>query len=151
MNSAEFHRERVIIGDAEYHVTVGGQGDPVLLLHGFPQTSLCWEQVAAQLMTEHCIVMPDLRGYGESRAPAGGDHGQGYSKREMASELVELMITFGSNRFAVVGGRGVAFSAWRLAHPISRRPVARVDQKTLEMFDRAMTAGYASLARAGAP
>ena len=63
MNSAEFHRERVIIGDAEYHITVGGQGDPVPLLHGFPQTSLCWEQVAAQLMTEHCIVMPDLRGY----------------------------------------------------------------------------------------
>ena len=56
MNSAEFHRERVIIGNAEYHITVGGQGDPVLLLHGFPQTSLCWEQVAAQLVTEHCIV-----------------------------------------------------------------------------------------------
>jgi len=71
MNSAEFHRERVIIGDAEYHITIGGQGDPVLLLHGFPQTSLCWEQVAAQLVAEHCIVMPDLRGYGESRAPAG--------------------------------------------------------------------------------
>lgn len=97
----------------------------MLLLHGFPQTSLGWEQVAAQLVTEHCIVMPDLRGCGESRARAGGDHRQGHSKREMANELVELMITFGSNRFAVVGGRGVAFSAWRLARPISKDPSAR--------------------------
>ena len=148
MNSAEFHRERVIIGDAEYHVTVGGQGDPVLLLHGFPQTSLCWEQVAAQLVAEHCIVMPDLRGYGESRAPAGGDHGQGYSKREMANELVELMITFGSDRFAVVGHDRGGRVGYRMAldHPnaVSRLAVLNI-VPTLDQFEqmgRGASLGY---------
>jgi haloacetate dehalogenase len=78
-----------------------GTGPPVLLLHGFPETHLCWERVAPRLAERHTVVTPDLRGYGASEAPAGGPHGEGYSKREMAVELVELMDELGHERFAV--------------------------------------------------
>jgi haloacetate dehalogenase len=106
---------RHVVADADYHLATGGEGPPVLLLHGFPETSHCWREVAPRLAGEHAVVAPDLRGYGASRAPAGGPHGEGYSKREMAAELVELMGALGHERFAVVGHDRGARVAYRLA------------------------------------
>src|SRR6185503_650220 len=60
------------VGDAAYHVVVDGSGPPVLLLHGFPQTHLCWDRVAPALAERHTVVLADLRGYGASAAPPGG-------------------------------------------------------------------------------
>ena len=68
-----------------------GAGPPVLLLHGFPETHLCWREVAPRLAQSHTVVLADLKGYGASEAPPGGPLGEGYSKREMAAELIELM------------------------------------------------------------
>ena len=103
------------VGDAAYHVVVGGSGPPVLLLHGFPQTHLCWDRVAPALAERHTVVLVDLRGYGASTAPPGGPRGEGYTKREMAAELVQVMAGLGHERYAVVGHDRGARVGYRMA------------------------------------
>ena len=71
---------RLTVGATSYFVATGGDGPALLLLHGFPETHLCWQRVAPALAASHSIVAPDLKGYGASEAPAGGAHGEGYSK-----------------------------------------------------------------------
>jgi haloacetate dehalogenase len=117
VNAVDYRRCRV--GDADYLFALAGRGDPVLLLHGFPQTHYCWRAVIPALAKSHTVVAPDLRGYGGSRAPAGGERGEGFSKREIAAELVELMRALGFERFAVVGHDRGARVAYRVAldHP----------------------------------
>lgn len=136
-----FDQVRMPIGNATYSVVVGGadNGTPVLLLHGFPQTHHCWRHVAPRLATRFKLTIPDLRGYGGSRAPAGGPRGEGYSKREMATELMELMARLGHDRFAVVGHDRGARVAYRLAldHPDRVTKVALLNiLPTLEQFER---------------
>jgi haloacetate dehalogenase len=135
----DFTEARHVVGDADYQLATGGEGPPVLLLHGFPETSHCWRKVAPRLAEQHAVVAPDLRGYGASRAPAGGDHGEGYSKREMAAELVELMGALGHDGFAVVGHDRGARVAYRLAldHPEHVNRVAVLNTvPTLDQFER---------------
>ena len=81
----------------------GGAGPPLLLLHGYPQTHLMWRAVASQLADEFTIVAADLRGYGDSSKPPGGDDHAAYSKRAMAQDMVEVMQTLGFPRFMVAG------------------------------------------------
>ena len=127
------------VGDAAYHVVVGGSGPPVLLLHGFPQTHLCWDRVAPALAERHTVVLADLRGYGASTAPPGGPRGEGYTKREMAAELVQVMAGLGHERFAVVGHDRGARVGYRMAldHPgvVDRLAVLNVIP-TLDQFER---------------
>ena len=78
-----FHHQRLAVRDSDYLVAVGGAGPPALLLHGFPQTHLCWDLVAAALSERHTVIAPDLRGYGATRFPDGGPKGEGYTKRGM--------------------------------------------------------------------
>ncbi len=85
------------------HVVSGGQGPPVLLLHGHPQTHAMWHKIAPKLATEFTLVIADLRGYGDSSTPAEGENHSGYSKRAMALDQVEVMSAFGFEEFAVVG------------------------------------------------
>jgi haloacetate dehalogenase len=136
---AGFDEDQVEVGEATYFVARGGSGPPLLLLHGFPETHLCWELVAPELAASHRVVAPDLRGYGASEAPPPGPHGEGYSKREMAAELVELMAALGHDRFAVVGHDRGARVAFRLAVDHARR-VTRLAVlnivPTLEQFER---------------
>jgi haloacetate dehalogenase len=84
------------------NVAHGGEGTPVVLLHGFPQTHLMWREVARELAEDHLVVVPDLRGYGESDKPVEGDPTT-YSKRTMAADVVSLMRELGHERFAVIG------------------------------------------------
>jgi haloacetate dehalogenase len=136
---AGFEDERVCVGDAEYFVTCGGSGPPVLLLHGFPQTHACWSWIAPALAASHTVVAPDLRGYGESHAPAGGPHGEGYRKGEMAQDLIDLMALLGHDRFAVVGHDRGARVAYRAAldhsEHITRAAVLNI-VPTLDQFAR---------------
>ena len=136
---AGFGQTRHVVGEADYYIAYDGEGPPVLLVHGFPETHICWRAVAPRLARDHTVVAPDLRGYGASRAPAGGPHGEGFSKREMARELVEVMSALGHERFAVVGHDRGARVAYRMAldHPerVARVAVLNV-VPTIEQFER---------------
>lgn len=87
---------------------------PVLvLLHGFPQTHVLWHRVAQRLRDHFRLVMPDLRGYGESSCePGEPDHGN-YSKRAMAEEIVNLVDSLGVGKFSCAATTGAA--GWRIA------------------------------------
>jgi haloacetate dehalogenase len=139
MSLPGFGEDRHPVGEASYFVAHGGAGTPLLLLHGFPQTHACWTRIAPVLARSNRVVAPDLRGYGASAAPAGGPRGEGYSKREMAGELVDLMASLGHERFAVVGHDRGARVAFRLAldHPERVTRVAVVNiVPTIDQFDR---------------
>ncbi len=98
---------------------MAGQGPPVLLLHGAPQSMISWRLVAPDLANDHTVVVTDLRGYGDSSKPADGDKHANYSKRAMALDQVDVMRTLGFDRFAVIGHDRGGRVAHRLAldHP----------------------------------
>jgi len=98
-----FTSERVKTSGAEINLVRAGSGPPVLLLHGAPQTHISWRLVAPELSKTHTVIVPDLRGYGDSsKPPDTADHAN-YSKRAMALDQVEVMTHFGFDRFPVVG------------------------------------------------
>ena len=80
-----------------------GQGPPLLLLHGAPQSMISWRLAAADLARDYTVVVTDLRGYGDSSKPADGENHANYSKRAMALDQVEVMKQLGFERFAVAG------------------------------------------------
>ena len=139
MASRRLEPRRVKVGEVDYHLELGGSGPPVLLLHGFPQTHHCWRKVAPRLAGTYTVVAPDLRGCGDTVAPPGGPRGEGYSKREMAGEVVTLMTLLGFDRFAVVGHDRGARVAYRMAldHParVERLAVLNV-LPTVDQFER---------------
>lgn len=118
-----FSLRRIDVGEAVLRVRIGGAGPPILLLHGHPRTHMTWHRVAPLLATDHTVVCPDLRGYGESSKP--GD----YSKRAMARDFVNLMSAFGHERFAVAGHDRGAAAAIRLVldHPAKVTKLAVLD------------------------
>jgi haloacetate dehalogenase len=134
-----FASTSVAVGSSSYAVATPGHGAPVLLLHGFPQDHTCWQRVAPALAAEHAVVLCDLKGAGESRAPRGGPLGEGYAKRDVAAEPVEVLARAGHERFAVVGHDRGARVAYRMAldHPerVERLCVLNVIP-TAEQFDR---------------
>jgi haloacetate dehalogenase len=127
------------VGATTYRPGVAGSGPPVLLLHGFPQTHYCWHRVAPALTEDNTVVVCDLKGYGASRSAPGGPQGEGFSKREMAGELVELMAGLGFERFAVVGHDRGGRVAYRMAldHPdrVERLAVLNI-VPTVDQFER---------------
>jgi haloacetate dehalogenase len=85
------------------HHRVGGEGPPLLLLHGNPQTHVSWHAIAPQLAERFTVVAADLRGYGDSSAPEPVEGHRNYSFRAMAQDQVTLMRHLGFDRFAVAG------------------------------------------------
>ena len=134
-----FEYADVDAGPTSYRPGTAGSGPPVLLLHGYPQTHYCWHRVAPALAARNTVVLCDLKGYGESRSAPGGPLGEGYGKREMAAELVELMARLGHERFAVAGHDRGARVAYRMAldHPdaVERLAVLNV-VPTVDQFER---------------
>jgi haloacetate dehalogenase len=98
-----FEQMRIETGDVGINLRTGGSGPPVLLLHGYPQTHVMWHLVAPRLAERFTVVVPDLRGYGDSSKPVGGADHAAYSKRVMVGDQVEVMAALGHDRFAVVG------------------------------------------------
>jgi haloacetate dehalogenase len=118
------------------HARLGGSGPPLLVLHGFPQTHLMWRHVAADLASDHTVICPDLRGYGESDKPA--DNGRTYAKRTMAADVVAVARALGHERFALAGHDRGALVAIRagLDHPDAVTRLASLDVlPTLDMWD----------------
>jgi haloacetate dehalogenase len=134
-----FEERRVEVDGLAVRVRTGGRvGAPaLLLLHGFPQTHVLWHRVARALAPHFRLVMPDLRGYGDSAKPAGGPDHAAYSKRAMAAEAVALMQALGHPRFGLVGHDRGGRVAHRLAldHPDRVTRLCVIDiAPTLDMY-----------------
>ena len=136
-----FERREVTLPESgiRLHYRVGGarEGPALVLLHGFPQTHVLWHRVARALQADFRLVLPDLRGYGDSDKPDGGPDHSNYSKRAMASDIVGLMRGMGLDRFAVAGHDRGGRVAHRLAldHPGAVTALAVLDiAPTLDMY-----------------
>jgi haloacetate dehalogenase len=122
-----FEKRRIRTSGASIALEVGGEGPPVLLLHGYPETHAMWHKVAARLARDYTLVCPDLRGYGDSSKPKGLPDHSNYSKRAMARDMVEVMESLGYVAFHVVGhDRG-----GRVAHRMARDHGRRVRSLTV--------------------
>jgi haloacetate dehalogenase len=145
-----FRSERIALPNGlSIRARIGGDGPPILLLHGYPQTSACWHAVAPRLVAAgFSVIAPDLRGYGASDKPvSSGDHAT-YSKRAMAADQIELMRHLGFDRFYMAGHDRGGRVAHRLAldHPDCLKRVAVLDiAPTAVMYestDRDFATGY---------
>jgi len=111
------------------HFRIGGSGQPLLLLHGFPQTHLMWHAVAPRLLEQFSVVVADLPGYGQSfRPPVTADH-SAHSKRALAADLLAAMSELGHLTFAVAGHDRGGRVAYRMAldHPEAVSRLAVLD------------------------
>lgn len=135
-----FERKMVPTPQGPVLALVGGGGPPLLMLHGDPQTHLCWHQIAPRLAERFTVVLTDLRGRGESHKPGHTPDHHPYSKREMAAEQVAVMAHLGFTRFRLVGHDRGARVARRLAldHPDAVESLAVMDiVPALDFYERA--------------
>jgi haloacetate dehalogenase len=143
-----FETVDVDVDGVRIHARVGGEGPPVLLLHGYPQTHVMWHEVAPALAETRTVVVADLRGYGDSGKPASDAAHASYAKRAMAADMAGLMTALGHERFALVGHDRGARVAHRfcLDHPDRVERAAVLDiVPTRHVFanvDRALATVY---------
>jgi pimeloyl-ACP methyl ester carboxylesterase len=112
------------INGTRLHYLVAGKGDPLLLLHGYAQTSHMWRPLIAVLAKTHTVIAPDLRGFGQSAKPDAG-----YDKKTMAQDVHALAASLGHNRVGVVGhdiGLMVAY-AYAAQYPAEVDRIALMD------------------------
>jgi haloacetate dehalogenase len=109
-----FRATTIKTAGSEINALIGGNGPPLLLLHGYPQTHIMWRKVAPELAKTHTVVLTDLRGYGDSSKPASDAAHAAYSKRSMALDQVQAMHSLGFDRFAVLAHDRGARVAHRL-------------------------------------
>jgi haloacetate dehalogenase len=109
-----FQQEIVDTTEARINVAIAGQGFPLLLLHGYPQTHFMWHKIALLLVKDFAVVVTDLRGYGDSSKSQGKPDHSNYSKRVMARDQVEVMSQLGYEEFYLVGHDRGARVAHRL-------------------------------------
>jgi haloacetate dehalogenase len=98
-----FTRTEIKTSGARIVTLTGGSGPPLLLMHGNPFSHLSWQKFAPRLAQEFTVVATDLRGYGDSEKPSGGDDHSGYSFRAMAQDQIEVMEALGHKRFYAAG------------------------------------------------
>jgi haloacetate dehalogenase len=137
-----FTSAMVATGGASIRALRGGSGPPLLLLHGHPQTHVCWHKIAGALAEHFTVVLTDLRGYGDSSKPAGGERSVNYSPRAMARDQLDVMRHFGYERFGVAGHDRGGRVAHRMAldFPAAVSKLAVLDiAPTLTMYARTDT------------
>ncbi len=134
---SHFEVQAVERNGVQLHTRAGGQGTPLLLLHGHPQTMAMWHKVLPALAARHRVVLMDLRGYGDSSRPAPDELHLNHSKREMALDAVAVMRAHGFERFDVLAHDRGARVAHRLAmdHPQAVQRLMLLDiAPTLAMY-----------------
>jgi haloacetate dehalogenase len=134
-----FESHSIEVNGVKIMARKGGSGEPLLLLHGHPQTHAIWHRVAQQLAKTHTVVMTDLRGYGDSSKPQGSQDHLNYSKRVMALDQIEVMRHFGFSEFDVLAHDRGARVAHRLAldHPKAVKRLVLLDiAPTLAMYEK---------------
>ncbi|GAB6389524.1 alpha/beta fold hydrolase [Stutzerimonas marianensis] len=134
-----FQRDEREVNGVRIAYRQGGSGPPLLLLHGYPQTHVIWHRIADRLAERFTVVAADLRGYGDSSKPEGGENHVAYSKREMALDQVELMRRLGFERFDILAHDRGARVSHRLAmdHPGAVRRLILLDiAPTLAMYSQ---------------
>jgi len=134
-----FMKEQIETEKADIAVRRAGDGPPLVLLHGHPETGVMWQDVAPRLTDRFTVVVPGLRGYGASTGPRPfkTEH---YSKREMANDVVEVMEVYGYDQFQVAGHDRGGRVTYRLAldHPDRVERLAVLDMiPSLEYYERA--------------
>ena len=124
-----FKTFKVQTSGATINGVIGGQGPPLLLLHGAPLSHISWRLIAPDLAKTYTVVATDLRGYGDSTKPADKPDHSPYSKRNMALDQVEVMKSFGFDAFRLVGHDRGGRVSHRLAldHPERVTRLAVVD------------------------
>ena len=117
--SDHFETAEIKTGDNTIFIRHYGKGSPLLMVHGFPRTSLMWRHMAPHLASNHTVICVDLRGYGRSGVPASAEDHYPYTKRAMANELVAVMDKLGFPKFDLVGHDRGGRVSYRLAldHP----------------------------------
>ena len=111
----DFDRTVIETTHGPLYVRQAGQGRPLLLLHGFPQTGHTFRDIAPTLSKEFKVVVPDLPGYGRSPGPPAKDDGTPFDKRSVARSMAALMSMLGAERFLLLGHDRGARVAYRLA------------------------------------
>lgn len=101
---------RALVNGVRLHYLTAGSGEPVLLLHGVPKTSYHWRHVLPLLTPHHTVIVPDMRGLGDSQHPASG-----FDMRTVAEDFAQLMTFLGHERFRLVGEDWGAAAAYQLA------------------------------------
>jgi len=133
-----FEQGSIKTSGATINYIAAGAGEPVLLLHGYPETHVCWHRIAPALANRYRVVCADLRGYGDSSKPEGLPDHSNYSKRAMGLDMVELMHSLDHRSFHLVGHDRGARVAHRLTrdHEASVRTLTVLDvSPTLKMFE----------------
>ena len=134
-----FETHRIRSNGVTIHAVVGGEGPPLLMLHGYPQSHVMWHRLAPKLARHYTVVCPDLRGYGDSSKPRGLPDHSNYAKRTMAQDMVGVMTRLGHARFHLVGHDRGARVGHRLAcdhGPQVVRTFTAIDiAPTLAMFE----------------
>jgi pimeloyl-ACP methyl ester carboxylesterase len=119
-----FKHHTAAIGEVQLHYVIAGSGDPVVLLHGWPQTWFEWRRIIPALAAQYTVIAPDLRGLGDSSKPQGG-----YDKRTVADDIYKLVRKLGFERIYLVGHDwgGPTGYAYAVAHPDDVRKLVILD------------------------
>jgi haloacetate dehalogenase len=126
---SNFETKTIQTSEVNIKVTIGGRGEPLLLLHGYPQTYFMWHKIADLLAQDFTVIATDLRGYGASSKPSGKPDHSNYAKRVMAQDQVEVMSQLGYEKFYLVGHDRGARVAHRLTldYPEKVKKLALLD------------------------
>jgi haloacetate dehalogenase len=137
--SQKFERHTVNVAGNRVFFRRYGNGPAILMVHGFPRTSLMWRDLARYFATDHTVICVDLRAYGGTGVPPSSADHSPYTKRQMARELVGLMDELGFEKFIIVGHDRGGRVSYRLAldHPHRVEKLAVLDVIPIsEAWDR---------------